>query len=333
MGWVTDHASLAAMAKAGAVVHRVDMRRRPHSPRNAVAAARLLAVARRVRPDVVHGHTSVGGALGRVVGRGIGAATVYTPNGIRDDRATVALERRLGRLTEVLVAVSPSEAARAAELRMAPVDRIRTVPNGIALEQPAPHTVDLRQSLRIPADVPLVGCVARLVPQKAPDHTVAAFAALTRRRPAAHLVLVGSGPLRGDVDDASRRHGVADRVHVLPVLAQAAAALPQFDAVLLTSRFEGCPYVVLEAYRAGVPVVASDVVGTSDVVEHERTGLLVPFGDSEGFGAALDRVLGDPALVGDLTGAGLARLRREHDVAVMGRRMDDVYGDALSRRR
>jgi glycosyltransferase involved in cell wall biosynthesis len=321
------------MGEAGAVVHRVDMRRRPHSPRNALAAAQLLTVARRVRPAVVHGHSSVGGALGRIVSPAVRAAAVYTPNGVRADRATVALERRFGRLTDVLVAVSPSEAALAADLGMAPAERIRVVPNGIPLEQPPPHDVDLRAALGIPAEAEVVGCIARLVPQKAPADAVACLAALARRRPHAHLVLIGSGPLRADVDDARRRHGVADRVHVVPFLEQAAAAMPQFDALLLTSRFEGCPYVVLEAYRAGVPVVASDVVGTGDVIEHERTGLLVPFGDVDRFGAALDRVLGDPALSATLVEGGRARLRRDHDVALMGERMTDVYRDAVARRR
>ena len=324
-GWVTDHALLRAIAEAGAVVHPIDMRRRPTSPHNAAALATLTRDIRRLRPDVVHGHSSVGGALGRLATIGTAAATVYTPNGVSSQRAVVAVERRLGRRTDVLVAVSASEGELVRRLRLVPDGRVAIVPNGIDLTPPPPHTTNLRAVLRIPEGAPVVGCVARLVPQKAPVDAVLAFARVATNLPDAHLVIVGSGPLRPQVDAAAVAAGLAARVHVVPVLEGAAAAFPQFDVILLPSRFEGCPYVVLEAFRAGVPVVASDVVGTRDVIADGESGLLVQLGDIDGYAAAVERLIGEPPLRAALTDAGRQRLASSHDVTTMGRRLSDLY--------
>ena len=110
VGGLTDTAAAGRMAAAGAVVHVVEMRRSPLRPRNLAALAGLAGLVRRVRPDVVHGHSSMGGALGRVAGTAARLPRVYTPNGLAQGRAALGVERLLGPLTDRLVATSASEA-------------------------------------------------------------------------------------------------------------------------------------------------------------------------------------------------------------------------------
>lgn len=329
VGAPTDRLAAFRLAAAGAEVHLVAMRRHPLRADNLVAAARLLALVRRVRPAVVHGHSSVGGALGRIVGTAARLPRVYTPNGLWPGRAALAVERGLGCVTDRLVAVSDSEAALVARLRMVPPARLVTIPNGV-LPDPVPVPgVDLRRRLGLAEGTPLVGSVARLVTQKAPERLVAVAARVTAASDA-HVVLIGDGPLRGAFDSARHQAGLDGRLHVVADLAHAAAVVDQLDVFVLTSRFEGGPYAPLEAMRASTPVVLTDVVGSRDVVEDGVSGFLVPEGDQP---AMADRVLmlladaGRRQLVG---AAGRRRVIAAFDVRTLGDRLAALYDELTS---
>lgn len=327
VGGVTDEAAEGHLRAAGAVVHHLPMRRRPWSPANAVALARLRRLLARVDPDVVHGHSSIGGLLARVAATGHRSAVVYTPNGITDVRAGVVVERVLARATDRVVAVSASEAARAISTGVAPPGRSVTIPNGIDLAPAEP--IDLRGRLGLGTDVPLVGTIARLVPQKAPLDLVATAAAVHAERPEVRFVLIGDGALADTVDRAvseARLEGVLQRI---PVLEGAAGALGAFDVFLLTSRFEGGPYAPLEAMRAGTPVVLTDVVGSRDVVEPGSTGLLVPPGDPDAAARAVIGLLDDRTARAAMARRARQRLAERFDVTRMGAAHDLLYAELV----
>jgi glycosyltransferase involved in cell wall biosynthesis len=322
VGWTTDDAAKAAARAAGAEIHDVDMRRRPADRHNAAAVIQLRRLIRRLRPDVVHGHSSVGGALGRIAATGTGAWRIYTPNGLRPSRPLLTVERGLGRMTDTFIAVSEGERAAAVAARLAPSDAIEVVPNGIDLRVPPPHSLDVRARLGLAPDARLVMSIGRLVPQKAPEQLVRTAAAA---RDDTHFVLVGAGPLAAVVAEEVRGTGLGSRFHALGAIPDAARLLPQADVFVLTSRFEGCPYTPLEAMRAGIPVILTDVVGNRDVVKPEASGLLVPFGDPQAMAAAIARVLGDDETRARLTQGGRHQLTRDHDVAAMGHTLSALY--------
>ena len=326
-GWVTDEQAVGRLREAGAVVHFVEMRRNPIDLRNLVAAASLHRLIRRRRPSVVHGHSSVGGALARVAAWRASAPRLYTPNGLATSPAAVRVERLLGRRTDRLIAVSESEADLAVRLRLVPRERVAVIPNGIELETPSEGAVDLRARLGIPSSAVLVGSVARLVPQKAPEVFVRACALIRRRVPGVHFLLVGAGPLQGLVDDEVGRAALADRWHQIPVLPDAGAMLGQFDVFVLLSRFEGCPYTPLEAMRADTPVVVSRVVGSRDIVEDGVSGLVVPPEDAAAGAEAVVRILTERALATALAAGGRQRVASRFDVRSMGLTLRDLYRD------
>lgn len=325
VGGVTDTAAAGQLLDAGAELHHLPMRRTPWSPGNAAALVRLSVLVRRVDPDVVHGHSSIGGLLARTAATGRRYPTVYTPNGVTDVAAGRWVERRLAPLTDRVVAVSASEADAVASAGLAPTARIVTIPNGIDLAPPPP--IDLRGQLGLGPDVPLVGSIARLVPQKAPLDLVTAMAAVHRRRPDARFVIVGDGALAAEVDTAVERLGLSDALHRIPVLEGASGALGDLDVFLLTSRFEGGPYAPLEAMRAGTPVVLTDVVGSRDTVEPGRTGLLVAPGDPEAAANAVVGLLADPAAAAGLVDRARRALAERFDVRAMGARHDALYAE------
>ena len=320
---VTDREAAPAMLAAGATVHHLPMRRTPWAPGNAAALAGLVRLTRRLRPDVVHAHSSIGGALARAAGWG--APVVYTPHAMATSPAYLAVERLLGRGTDRVVAVSPSEGERIERQRLVPPGRVVVIPNGIDLDPPPPDGRDLRRLLGLPADVRLVGTVARLIPQKAPVWFVAACAEVARRRPDVHFVLIGSGPLQRDVDRAVEASDLAGRLHRLASVPGAARVLGQLDVVTLLSRFEGGPYLPLEAMRAGTPVVVSDVVGNRDVVEDGVSGFVVPAGDAWTAADRAIRLLEDDPGRAAMVEAARRRLAERHDVRSMGLRTVALY--------
>lgn len=328
VGGLTDRAATDRMRAAGAVVHITEMRRSPLLPRNGAALAGLLGLVHRTRPKLVHGHSSVGGALGRVVGTVTGRPRVYTPNGLAPGWAALAVERGLGPMTDRLVATSASEATLVLARRLVPARRLVTIPNGIEVEGWAPPagTPDLRSLLGLAPGVPLVGTISRLVAQKAPERFTRLAGLVLDARPDAHAVLVGDGPLREAVDPGHLPSGAASRFHHLPTLDDAGAVLGQLDVFVLTSRFEGCPYSPLEAMRAGTSVVLTDVVGSRDVLVDGSSGHLVPEDDH---GAMAVLVL--DLLANDARRRALGAAAREHvrrfDVREMGRAVANLYAE------
>lgn len=314
----------AAAASAGARVVHVEMgrSRAPHRHAAALSALRRLIV--RTGADVVHGHSSIGGALARMAVVGRRVPVVYTPHGLSRSRWALAVERALQDRTDRMVAVSESERRFALSQGLVSPDRVVVIRNGVDPVPPPPLLQPMRAMLGLADDVPLVGCVGRLTWQKAPEIFVEACASVSRAIPEAHFVLIGAGILRPVVERAVTETGIRERFHLLPSLPNAAAALAELDVYALPSRFEGGPYTPLEAMRAGTPVVVTNVAGNRDLVEHELNGLVVSPEQPELLAEAITRLLDD----GELNAALVRNGRRtvaEHDVRAMAAATESVY--------
>ena len=333
IGGFTDLDALERMEAAGAEVELTTMRRSPLSPQNARAILRVRRLIRRRDPAVVHGHAAIGGAVARIAAARSGVPCVYTPHAVLPARAAIIAERALRPLTARVVAVSASEATSIERLGVAAVDRIVTIPNGIPLGALPPAPVDLRAMLgREGQAVPLVGTIGRLAHQKAPEVFIHSCAAVARSSPDACFVLIGDGPLRDAVAAEVTASGLGDRFLHLPGLTTAAAVLPQLDVFVLCSRYEAGPYVPLEAMHAGTPVVLTDVGGCRELIDHDRSGLLVGAGDVEATAAAVERLLADRGLRARFSERAGERVRADFDVTLMAERVGRLYEQLASDR-
>jgi glycosyltransferase involved in cell wall biosynthesis len=148
--------------------------------------------------------------------------------------------------------------------------------------------------------------VCRLVPWKGVD----ALIRLVAQLPDTRLVIAGDGQIRGELGELATQTGVADRVIFLGDVPnrEVAGYMRQANVFVLNSTYEGLPHVVLEAMAAGTPVIATDAGGTSEVVEHGATGLLVPVGDTAALRGAVERLCTDTALRAQLTAEASRRL-------------------------
>jgi len=225
--------------------------------------------------------------------------------------------------------VSNAIRRRLIERDSVPPNLITVVPNAVSA---VACTAAAPQGL--PAELgegPLVGVIARLQPEKGLDHFLKAAARVAALVPEARFIVVGDGPLRGELEALARRIGVGESVCFLGFRADAREVTGLLDVLVVPSLTEGSPLVVLEAMAAGVPVVASDVGGIPDQIRHEREGLLVPPGDPKALEVALLCLLRDPAYARVLGEEGRRRAHSKFGHGRMVRRIEEVYLEILGR--
>lgn len=251
--------------------------------------------------DVVVGHGASTLLAGSVAT--LGRRTPFVYRLIGDPRFWVQVPLRRARTTAPLrraaavVALWSQAATDVIDMHGLDPSRVHVIANGRDSEHFVPPTAAQRRRARhqlgLPTDGPVVGYLGSLSWEKQPRLALE----VARLRPAMTLVMAGDGPLRGDVEaDAA---AIGPRIVVLGSVADPRTVIWALDALLLTSRTEGMPGVVIEAGLCGVPAVAPDVGGTGDLVSSATGHLLDPASPAEAYAAALDEVLGDAGRRGD----------------------------------
>jgi glycosyltransferase involved in cell wall biosynthesis len=138
-----------------------------------------------------------------------------------------------------------------------------------------------RAVLGVPPDAPLIGGVLRFSEEKRPLLWLKVAAAVRKRIPEAHFVLIGDGVLRGEVTERARRSDLADAMHLPGMERDCLRAMADMDLLLLTSRAEGLPNVLVEAQAVGTPVVTTRVGGAPECVRHGLTGWILTAEDPD----------------------------------------------------
>jgi glycosyltransferase involved in cell wall biosynthesis len=296
------------------------------------AVARLRALLRRERADVLHthGHFSANVA-GRLAGRLAGSAVIahmHVENAFRAGagrRAQIALDNATARLSASIVAVS--DATRESLLAQGyPESRTVTIRNGVEPAAPVgPAALDL------PAGAPRLLEVARLCEVKGQRELIQALPRLERQDAVVLLAgedLEAGGAFRAGLEREAESLGVGDRVRFLGYRADVPALLEAADALVLPSWVEGLPLGVLDAMARGKPVVAAAVGGTPEVVADGETGLLVPPRDGDALVRALDELLRDPERARRLGEAGRRRALEEFSADAAAERVLRLYAAA-----
>lgn len=157
-----------------------------------------------------------------------------------------------------------------------------------------------RLMLEVPDDVPVIGCVGRLVPLKNQQLLIKCMPTLLKFHPTLRLVMVGDGPLADELREQASASNVAGHVRFMGQRSDVADLLPAFDILALPSLTEGLSIALLEACATGLAVVATAVGGNPEVIQHNKTGLLIAPQDCDALNDALKRLLDDPALRGRL---------------------------------
>jgi len=309
----------------------------------------LWRIFRRERPTIVHTHTAMAGAIGRLAAILAGVPVrVHTYHGHvlggayfppLATRVFLGIEQLLARHTQALIVLTPAQREEMArELRIAPSEHFRVIPLGLSLERFRLTPADelqarraMRGHLGISMETPLVGIVGRLVPVKHHELLLGVMTEL----PGVHLVVIGGGERDSELQALAEKLGVASRIHWMGWQRELPTLYPGLDLLALTSRDEGTPVAVIEALAAGVPVVATAVGGVPGVLEGGRWGRLVPPEDRAGLLDALREVLADPPSLSHREEGAIRALDRFgdgrliHDVAELYRELLGLDGGAL----
>ena len=329
-------------------VPSLQRRIRPH--RDLAALAHLVGIFRKDRPDIVHTHSSKAGVVGRLAARLAGVPhVVHTIHGYGFHagqpwplrRALLASERLAARATSHFIAVSSANLEAGIALGLFGRERVTLIRSGVHLEafESAAHgaagqeaRAALRRELGVAPDAPLVGMIACLKPQKSPRTFVEVAALVARRLPGAVFVLAGDGELRPEVESQIRALNISGGVRLLGWRRDVPRLMAALDVLLHTSLWEGLPRVLPEAIAASVPIVATGVDGTRDILRDGETGIVCAPLDAPGLAAGVLRLLEDPRHA-----SALARRAREvlpeFDIDGMVRAQERLYLALLRDRR
>ena len=320
--------------------------RRVHVFADLTALVALVKLFRRLRPTIVHTHSSKAGILGRwaawfarvpiilhtIHGYGV---TPAQPSWVR--RVFILLERMTGWVTTHWIAVAQADRKTGIQWGLFDEHHVSVVRPGI---DPRPflsalQPVDrerLRAEFGASSDDWLIGTVACLKPQKAPEDFVAVAKRVCEAMPHARFVLIGDGELRPTIEALVERCGLKDRMHLAGWRRDIATAMKTFDAFLLTSHWEGLPRVLLEARAAGIPVVATKVGGVEEVIVEGRHGWLCAVGDIPGLSERVSRTLRERREHSQGGGGLSEALPKEFHLEEMVKQYESLYDRLLTDR-
>ncbi len=296
---------------------------------------RLYRLLRRERPVILHTSMFHANLSGRVLGWLAGVPIIITwrhspsiGGALREllNRWTVRLDDRI---------VATCELVRQIEIERArvPSDKVITIYNGIDMEEFSASplaAVRIQQALNIPADTLLLGSVGRMHRSKDFGNLLTAIVQVRKRIPTVRLLLVGDGELRGELETQTQSLGLSSVVTFAGLRDDIPDILAALDVFILPSRWEGLPLVVLEAMAAGLPVVATAVGGTPEVVMDGVTGLLVPPRDPDALAQAITRLLRDPDLRRKMGQAGRERVQQHFSMEKMVQQTQSLYKQLLA---
>ncbi|MFD1330863.1 glycosyltransferase family 4 protein [Methylopila musalis] len=326
-----EDAKIAALApRLSLGAHRIPIARHV-APSDITALSRVHGLLSPLAPDVVHAHGAKGGVFGRLVGAWLGrarpVARIYAPHGgslhydagSLEGRIYFRVERALERLTDAMIHVSAYEANAYVEKVGAPRCRTAVVRNGLAPDEFDPVAPDADAT-----DFLYLGMLRDL---KGVDVFIEALARLKAEGRAASATIVGDGPDEARYRATVAERGLSELVRFAPST-PARRAFAMGRAIVVPSRAESMPYVVLESIAAGLPIVSTAAGGIPEIFGPYADALVTP-GDSAALGDAMAEGLRDPAAAKTQ-----ARLLRDHigdefSRAGMAARVETVYRDAL----
>jgi len=288
----------------------------------------LSSLLSKLNPAVVHTHGYRADVIGGIVARSSGARTVSTVHGFTGGSPRNRLNERFQlialRHADGVIAVSRPLVARLVQAGVQS-RKIHYVQNGFAPSCTLSREA-ARAKLGIGADALIAGWVGRLSPEKAPD---VALEALARSDQRWQIGIVGSGSEEAALRRRAAFLGVDHRIKWYGALPNAGSVLPAFDALVLSSRTEGTPIILLEAMHAGVPIVATLVGGVPDVVNASQATLVEP--DEPGMIAqALDRIATHPIEAQQRAARAASRVADGFQATAWLERVSAVYEKVLA---
>lgn len=289
----------------------------------------LVDIIRRRDIDIIHTHGYKSDILGLFAARIAGIKCVSTPHGFSGKVGLkLATFIRMGTfLLRFFDAVVPLSEELVQDMQRFNVPKRKTyfIRNGVDLKEIDGVLSNIGQNAgsRDTSEVsaPKIGFVGQMIPRKRIHDLIDAFDDLSGDDSRLRLELVGDGSQRAELEKYADAKASRESIEFLGFRNDRLALLSSFDVFVMTSSLEGIPRCMMEAMAVGIPCVAYDIPGVDQLIEHGRTGLLVPLGDKEGLARSCRQILDDSELANRLIGAAREKIEQEYSAA----RMSDEY--------
>jgi len=236
------------------------------------------------------------------------------------------LDSILQRFADHVVLVSASQRSRIPG--GSDVRRVSVIHNAVNINHPVSTSEKaghLRASLRVPDDACLIAVVGRLSPEKGIDVFIDALCHAMAVKENIYAVIVGDGQEREALIAQAKEKKCEEQIFFVGHTSTPGDYMIEADIILLPSRSEGIPNVALEAMALGKPVIATAVGGTPEVIEHEKSGLLVPSEQPEEMARAILRVINDPDLAKRLSQGAIVRVKEHFSIESRCNRLIEMY--------
>lgn len=290
--------------------------------------ARVIALIDRLQIDVLHTSEFRSNVLGFLCRRKrplklISTAHGWIANDLRGKIYTLADRVLLRRFDRVILV---SQAMRRRLPRWWVADhKVRVLHNALMTDSYGRDVLDAPRRMLDPRGEIRLLTVGRLSPEKGQAMLLQAVAPLLPEYPGLVVWFAGTGPLQGQIEAEARRLGLVGHVRFLGYVADMPALYSQVDLVVQSSLTEGLPNVMLEAAYLGVPIVATNVGGTAEVVEHGRTGWLVAPGSAAAIADGIHAALSEPSRLATAARDGRARIVSQFDIGARTSRQTSIY--------
>jgi glycosyltransferase involved in cell wall biosynthesis len=294
------------------------------------ALIEVLRLFRQIQPDLIHAHTFKAGVIGRFAATRLGIPSIYTVHMWPFGRSEAPpmwrvfgphFERLSAERCDRIITVARAGAEIAERYNIASPSKITSIHNGI---DDCPERASFGG-----AEWPIVTMVARFTEPKHHEVLLRAFANIP---PGPRLRLVGDGPMRGQAERLAKELHIRDRIAFMGDRSDVSTLLASSEVFVLASKSELFPISILEAMRAGLPVIASNVGGVSEAVVHAQTGFLVPSRSVPALTEALVRLTENTKLRVRMGRAARLRFERYFLSSYMANRTRSLYLEVLAER-
>jgi glycosyltransferase involved in cell wall biosynthesis len=327
-----DTPFLEAAKAIGMPIHEI----RASGPYDPSLIWRFLALVREKRFDIVHAHEVSSNVITYLMSAMHRVPIVSTAHGwignSPKQRLMIGLDKRILRRFDRVIAVSEKMQRDLIDARV-PAPKITLLHNAIVLEKyrRTAESGALDALIGRPLSRPVLVSIGRLSPEKGHADLIDALAIVAARGRHISTVLAGDGPARADLVERIRAAGLEAWVHLPGYVSQPARLLQDADLMVLPSHTEGLPNAALEALAMEVPVLATNVGGTPEVVIDGLTGKLVPARSPKSLADAIVNFLDDPATWRRWALEGRRRVEAQFDFKARTRKLEAIYVEMIER--
>jgi glycosyltransferase involved in cell wall biosynthesis len=314
------------------------------SPLHDLRALRQMAARMRAeRYSIVHTHSSKAGILGRIAARLAGVPVIiHTVHGwsFHDYMSPavrwtyILLERLTARFSQALIVVAERDIHKGLQAGIGKKEQYHLIRSAIPLDEFDPSKIDrqaVRRELGLPPDCVVIGNVGRFSAQKNPLDWVRVAGEVGRSRPEVRFLLVGDGPLRGEVEAGLAQEGLSARSVLTGLRRDVPRMMAAMDIFLLTSLWEGLPRVLPQAMAMGLPVIANQADGTLEAIQPGLTGYLCEAGQITKMAQHCIDLVDQPTQRQAMGECGQAFAAQEFDLHRMIAQIEALYTNLLLR--